>query len=303
LTLHAICWLARLRTQDQPMTYPFRFAHVDQPSIELAAVRQWGGLTVRLMRASAGRHPGPDIEDHRVVFYTAGPVRTECACDSVVQRRLQTAGDFDIIPARYAGCWEDEEPTEMLSVRMAPELLCEAAVGLGAPGGRAELAPRLGARDPLIAHVVWALAAELAAPSPATRLYTDSLGMALASRLLQDFSARGWRMRQTLSKPQLRRLVDYVEANLEAELTLAELAAVAGVSVPHLTTLFRRTLGRSVHRYVVERRVQRARSLLLAGERSIAQVALETGFAHQSHLARWMKRLLGVTPAELRRDA
>jgi AraC family transcriptional regulator len=78
---------------------------------------------------------------------------------------------------------------------------------------------------------------------------------------------------------------------------------VAGVSVPHLTTLFRRTMGRSVHRYVVERRVQRARSLLLAGERSIAQVALQTGFAHQSHLARWMRRLLGVTPAELLREA
>ena len=64
----------------------------------------------------------------------------------------------------------------------------------------------------------------------------------------------------------------------------------------------RRTMGRSVHRYVVERRVQRARSLLLAGERSIAQVALATGFAHQSHLARWMKRLLGVTPAALLRE-
>jgi AraC family transcriptional regulator len=60
-------------------------------------------------------------------------------------------------------------------------------------------------------------------------------------------------------------------------------------------------MGQSVHSYVMERRVQRARSLLLARNRSIAEVALETGFAHQSHLARWMRRLLGVTPSEILR--
>jgi len=285
------------------MTYPFRFTHVEQPHVELVGHRQWGGLTVRQLSASAGKHnPGP-VEEHRLIFYTTGPVLTECGCDGVVQRRLQTPGDFDIVPSRCPGFWEDQEPTEMLSIRMSPELIHDTAEALGAPGGRVDIAPRLSVRDPLIEHVVRALAAELAAPAPAARLYADGLAVALASRLLQGFSMTPWRPRQTLSKPQLRRIVDYVEANLEAELTLSELAAVAGVSVPHLTTLFRRTMGRSVHRYVVERRVQRARSLLLAGERSIAQVAFEVGFAHQSHLARWMKRLLGVTPAALLRGA
>jgi len=283
------------------MTYPFRFTHIDQPQVELRAFRQWGGLTVRALRASAGKHDGGFIADHRLVFYTSGPVQTECGCDGAVQRRLQAPGDFDIVPANVAGFWEDAEPTEMLSVRMSQDLLHDTAEALGAPGGQARISPRLSARDPLIEHVVRALAAELAAPSPAARLYADGLAVALASRLLQGFATTPWRLAQTLSKPQLRRIVDYVEANLDAELTLPELAAVAGVSVPHLTTLFRRTMGRSVHRYVVERRVQRARALLLAGERSIARVAYETGFAHQSHLARWMRRLLGVTPAEVLR--
>jgi AraC family transcriptional regulator len=94
-------------------------------------------------------------------------------------------------------------------------------------------------------------------------------------------------------------LIDYVEANLEADLSLAELAAVAGLSVPHLTALFRRTMGQSLHRYVVERRVIRARALLLDSRASIAETALSVGFAHQSHLSRWMRRLLGVTPSEL----
>jgi AraC family transcriptional regulator len=56
-----------------------------------------------------------------------------------------------------------------------------------------------------------------------------------------------------------------------------------------------------VHQYVVQRRVERARTLLLQGRLSASQVALETGFAHQSHMAHWMNRLLGVTPRELAR--
>src|SRR6185436_18711781 len=146
-----------------------------------------------------------------------------------------------------------------------------------------------------------ALKAELEAPEPAGRLYADGLAVALATRLLQNFATVGATGRQILSKPQIRRLVEFVEANLEADLTLEQLAAVAGMSIPHLTTLFRRTMGQSVHAYVMERRVQRARDLLLRREMTIAEVALETGFAHQSHLARWMRRLLGVTPTDILR--
>jgi AraC family transcriptional regulator len=125
--------------------------------------------------------------------------------------------------------------------------------------------------------------------------------VALTTRILQNFATAGAHGRQILSKPQLRRIVEFVEANLDGELTLEQLSAVAGISIPHLTTLFRRTMGQSVHAYVMERRVQRARALLLARKLSISQVALETGFAHQSHLARWMRRLLGVTPTEILR--
>ena len=128
----------------------------------------------------------------------------------------------------------------------------------------------------------------------------DGLATALSTRLLAG-SATLSGARQTLSKLQQRRILDYVEANLTSELSLHELAAVAGISVPHLTTLFRRTMGQSVHAYVMERRVERARTLLLQPRARIAEVALEAGFSHQSHLARWMRRLLGLTPAEVLR--
>lgn len=106
---------------------------------------------------------------------------------------------------------------------------------------------------------------------------------------------------QTLSPRQARRISEHIEANLDGELSLEAIAAVAGISVTHLTPLFRRSMGRSVHAYVMERRVHRARLLLLDRRMTIAEVALETGFAHQSHLARWMRRMIGLTPGQILR--
>lgn len=280
------------------MTYPFKFTGSPEPVLTYGATRQWDGFAVREARAGAGRHDGVVMAEHRIAFYLCEPTRTDCGTDGVRQSRLSAHGDFDFVPAGCDGFWEDSQPVDLVSIRLAPELVDEVAQGLGAPGPVA-LSPRLAARDPFVSHIVAGLQAELAAPEPTARLAIDGVATALAARLLQDFAIRPLAGRQTLSKPKLRRLIDYIETNLEMDLGLAELAAVAGLSVPHLTVLFRRTMGQSLHRYVVERRVSRARDRLLRGHASIAQVALETGFAHQSHMARWMKRLLGATPAEV----
>jgi AraC family transcriptional regulator len=73
------------------------------------------------------------------------------------------------------------------------------------------------------------------------------------------------------------------------------------VSASHFKTLFKRSTGLPVHEYVIQRRVERAKALLLRGELPASQVALEAGFAHQSHMARSMRRVLGVTPSSISR--
>jgi AraC family transcriptional regulator len=283
------------------MTYPFKFTSFGEPTLTFGRFREWGPLAAREVHATPGRYPGTVMPDHRVIFYLTPAVPTDCVCEDVGQQRIGAPFDFDLVPAGASGAWEDHAPCDMVSVRLAPGLVASTAEALALPADRSDLAPRIGARDPLVEHVVRALMAELAAPEPAGRIYADSLAVALTTRLVQNFATVTATGRQTLSKPQVRRVVEFVEANLDGELTLDQLAEVAGISVPHFTTLFRRTMGQSVHSYVMERRVQRARSLLLARNRSIAEVALETGFAHQSHLARWMRRLLGVTPSEILR--
>ncbi len=89
----------------------------------------------------------------------------------------------------------------------------------------------------------------------------------------------------------------YLESCYAENVSLAELAHIAGLSPFHLTRIFRQAVGLPPHAYLNQVRIRQARQLLLAG-RPIAAVALDTGFADQSHLTRRFKRIVGVTPGQ-----
>ena len=135
-------------------------------------------------------------------------------------------------------------------------------------------------------------------------LLRDSLGVALAARLLQRHYRGSLPMREVrggLTHTKLERVIAHIEDNLASKLSLPSIAEIAGISVSHLKTLFRNSTGVPVYEYVLRRRVERAQLLLRNHRLSIAEIALATGFAHQSHLARHMHRILGYTPSAVRR--
>ncbi|HEV2677034.1 MAG TPA: AraC family transcriptional regulator [Aliidongia sp.] len=260
-----------------------------------------GGFSAKLRHYSGGSFAVPAQAEHLLSLHVGAPVRADCRCDGLRQRRLQVAGDIDIVPAGHDGVWTDEGPATLLHMSMAPAFLRRAASELDLDPDRIQLRPQLQLRDPLIAHVGWAMKASLEVGHPGGRLFTDSLGLGLAAHLLGRYEpARA--LRQELSKRQLRRVLDHVDAHLDQDLSLAVLAGEAGLSASHFRVLFKQTVGQSAHHYVNRRRVERAQALLLSGAMGIAEVALETGFAHQSHLARAMRRTLGVTPGQIVRS-
>jgi AraC family transcriptional regulator len=259
------------------------------------------GLTVDLFQAGGGLFNAPPSPEHRLNLYIGGPVRAECRIDGLRHRHIQLHGDFDLVPAGASGVWEDDRPATFLHFRITPALLQATAEEMDMNPGGIGLTPQIQAHDPQIEHLALALHAALAAGAPLERLFAESLGTALVARVLCRYAsdapspARGG-----LSKRQLQRVLDYVEAHIDEGLLLADLADVAGVSVSHFKTQFHRSMAMPVHQYVIRRRVERAKALILKGG-AISQVALDAGFAHQSHMARCMRRLLGVTPTEVAR--
>jgi AraC family transcriptional regulator len=258
------------------------------------------GFTATLIHSEPGIHASGAWPEHRLLIQTStAPHRARCVFDGAVAEHVDLAGDFCLQPATLPGLWENYGPVELLELRIAPDLLTRTAAGLDMAPSKADLPAQLWARDPHVEHISMALKCELERGAPVQRLYVESLGVALTARLLDRFGGGARRVTGGLSRRQLRRVFDHVEGNLDQDLPLADLARAAGLSVPHFTVLFRRSTGQSAHSYVIEQRVMRARRLILDGALSLAQVALEAGFAHQSHMARCMRRVLGLTPTEI----
>jgi AraC family transcriptional regulator len=97
-------------------------------------------------------------------------------------------------------------------------------------------------------------------------------------------------------------VLDYIEANLEGELTIGRLASIACLSQFHFARAFKAAIGRSPHRYVSARRLERARELLGEREQPLADIALRLRFSCQANFTRAFRQATGQTPAQYRRS-
>jgi AraC family transcriptional regulator len=257
---------------------------------------------VEEFRALPGPITFPAAADHRLRIHKGAPVRGICGR----QAFTSTRGDIDIVPAGMEEAWFGEAPTHALMLTLPLGFFERAAAELDRDG-RSDFPARCLVRDPHIEHIAWALDAERSAGSPGGRLYAESLGIALAGHLLAAYAKPGLSARasslRAFSAGERKRITRHIEEHLDQNLTLAALATQLGMSASHFKAVFRRSMGVPVHEYVVQRRVECAKSLLLRSERPAAEVALAAGFSHQSHMARCMRRILGVTPSALVRSA
>jgi AraC family transcriptional regulator len=262
----------------------------------------WQGGGAELLRVGAGQHRLPAMAYHRVGIHIGSPVRAHCACDGRRQSRLQSHGDADVVPAGIDGEWSDDADCTILRIWFDDHFVRSIAQQMEGRLGAREMRAHLQLRDPRINALAGALLTEIQSGTASDPLFAESVCAAMVVRLLGGASpqrARG----ATLAARKAALITDYIESHLDQRLTLGELAALVDLSVPHFKVLFRETLGMPVHQYVVRRRVERARVLLVEGRLSLSQVALEAGFAHQSHMAHWMTRLLGATPLALAKAA
>jgi AraC family transcriptional regulator len=264
--------------------------------------RAWTGFDATLCDATGGMAEVAHSPSHNLTIHVGAPVTATCSCDGPVQRRVQIPGDMDLVPAGYRAIWEDSEPTSLLIINISPLLVRSTAESMGINPDTTSLSPRLQLRDPMLQHVAWALKAELETEDPHDRLYAESLGTALTSQLLRRYARRSMPKRG-LSRRQWHAVIDFINGNLALNLSLTELAAVAGLGPTTFKLLFKQSVGMPVHQYVIRRRVEHAANLLSNGTTQLREVALKAGFFDQSHMARCFRRVLGVTPAAVTRES
>jgi AraC family transcriptional regulator len=162
--------------------------------------------------------------------------------------------------------------------------------------------------DSLLAEIASAIASELQAQTSAGSLLVEALAGSLAARLVQKhFRASSDRSfpsltREGLDQRRLFRVLDYVAANLEGDLSIDHMASIACLSRYHFARSFKHAVGQSPHRYVSSKRLEHAKALLIHGDRSLADIALALSFSCQANFTRAFRQVTGQTPGQYRHN-
>jgi AraC family transcriptional regulator len=214
-------------------------------------------------------------------------------------RFAYSAGEI-ILASRHIETWARSDGLHYLSIGISNAAL--RAVGNGTFGDiELQSAPKL--EDARVSALVAAVNAERIAGFPSGRLFLDSVEQALAVALINNHSIahRSVRVyRGGLGPARLRKVTEFVRAEIENELSLAEMAETAGLSTAHFSQMFRKSTGESPHQFVLRLRVEHAKELLRTSEARVLDVAVACGFKSQQHFARIFRRMCGASPTEYR---
>lgn len=167
------------------------------------------------------------------------------------------------------------------------------------------LETRIAVRDDRLMATATAWREELANEGAGGRLLTEHLGIILAVHLFRNYGDAAWQspsLKGGLSGRRLRRVLDYIEAHLDDDLSITALAGVAGLSLHYFAEAFRDSTGTPPHRFILMRRIERAKILLLTTAMTITEVALAVGYSSHSHFALKFRELTGAGPRRFRLD-
>jgi AraC family transcriptional regulator len=190
----------------------------------------------------------------------------------------------------------------VLFVALDPLFVSRIAEGLELDADRIELIEHRRASDPTLHHIALALRAGVQSGDALDRMYGEALSTAVAVHLLREYGAavlEPKRQHGGLPREKLVRAVEYIQDQLDTDLTVSGIAQAVGMSPDHFTRLFKEATGQSPYRYVVEARVRKAKELLTTGKFTISEAAYHVGFVDQSHLTRHFKRIFGLPPKRL----
>ncbi|MDJ0536360.1 MAG: AraC family transcriptional regulator [Xenococcaceae cyanobacterium MO_207.B15] len=221
--------------------------------------------------------------------------------DGKVQTERRNQGDVAIIPAGIVHRCNWNTSAEFGILAIEPVLLQQVGQDL-VNCDHLELIPRfMNQQDALIQGIFSTLKDELESHKIGSNLLIDSLKTTLAIHLLRKYCTTKPKLSSYgdgLSKSKLKQVTEYIQENLDRNLKIIELAAIAQISPYHFIRLFKNSMGKTPHQYILQQRIKKAKYLLQHSELSIPEIAAIVGFCDQSHFTRYFKRVTGLTPRQ-----
>ncbi|MDI5930237.1 helix-turn-helix domain-containing protein [Rhizobium leguminosarum] len=210
-------------------------------------------------------------------------------------------GAILFIPAgcRWKG-WEVGDPTAAYLSISVDQAFVTKLFDRTLSGAPPWLSPDLGCEDSVIMNAARGIGAEIHERGPLSNLLVESYAATIFAQLVRKQKYAPPVRKGGLASANLSRVLKRIEDELAADLSLGQLAALAGLSVPHFCRAFRQTLGCPPYTFIIRRRVERAKEYLRQSSMTVTDVALVCGFSSSSHFSNVFRREVGTTPGEYR---
>ncbi len=248
----------------------------------------------------------PAMRDFILVGYSMGATPMQRRFEGQWSRATCAPGAVSLLTRAEKSHWCWTETIDVTHVYLSPELVVDVASEvLERPVLEVTLADILRTDDPQVTAAMGAIAGEALAQGLGGSLYVESVARALSIHLLRKYASVSGRRPPPnceLTAAQKRRIVEYIDANLDKSLDLKSLAAVLNLNACNFAQQFKRCTGMAPYAFVIERRVERAQRLLSLTSLPIKQIAASCGFSDQAHLTRLFLRSRQRTPAAFRKE-
>lgn len=237
--------------------------------------------------------------DEPVIVYHIGGAQTVPVKVGRAWNRQTHPGLLTVIPPATPIGWDIRGEVHSRTIHLGSRFF--SANGSEDPS-KPNLKFRCGVQDPVLTSAIHALEVELREPRELGTLYADAVSDFMALHLLREGSVplSPASVRGGLNRRALQRVREMIEARLETGISLQELANETSLSRNYFSAAFRASTGLPPHRYLTQRRLSRARDLLLHGSLSLAEIALCCGFSSQAHFTQYFHREYGATPCRFR---
>lgn len=234
--------------------------------------------------------------------------RATWSVDGGTSQTTPVAPGSVLIYANRNFVWRDrEKASEWIHFELEPEILTRIANESGL-SGNLELEHRILFCDPTILHLAQLLKAEVIKSGVAENIYLESLRNLLAVHLIRHYSYIGRlqlskqiNRRSHLTALQVKQLKEFIEENLDQKISIVQLASLVYLSQFHFARAFKEAVGITPHRYLTQRRIERAKILLAVTQLSVQEIAIKVGYINISHFTKQFRRYVGATPAAYRR--
>jgi AraC-like DNA-binding protein len=258
--------------------------------------------------AAVNRTAAPSEDAFLIVLYLAPlPLPRLWLDHRELRLGYRQAGDICIIPLEREMVAHIEAPFDILQFYIPRSALDELADEIGAPRIRTlHCDPGTPVRDPVLSQLGLVLLPMLEESREPDLLFLQHMALALRAHLARAYGRMSTPSRTTgageLAPWRQRRAEDMLRAGLAGGVSLDEVARACNMSISQFGRTFKTTTGLTPHRWLVQRRVERAKDLLLRSPLPLVEIALDCGFSEQSHFTRTFTRLVGTSPGEWRRQ-